>query len=158
MATRKRKKRKQVNYVFLGVLAVAVVVLIIGVILVLGFGRKNGSTHESKVVETKVAYLYNKATDITVKRADGSAVLNVGNAANNTSFLQYRVKLVETGDILYESPMLAPGETLDTVVMKLPESLQAGVYDVKIYLDNYEDKTSNESKQGVIQAVKLTVE
>lgn len=151
-----KKKRNQIY--FICCLAVFVIALVAIIIVVINSNNKDNNKEDAvqtSQIITQAENVYNKLADITADLADGKATIDFENPAGNADYIKYTIKLAESGEILYESKLLSPGEKLGEIKLNLPENIKADVYDVKVYIENYEKITDKESTQAVIQKLKL---
>ena len=72
------------------------------------------------------------------------------------NFAYFRVSLVLDGETLWESDLLAPGETSKPVVLSKP--LAAGEYEVTLGYACFADKEEKSPLNGAASPMKLLVE
>ncbi len=78
----------------------------------------------------------------------------LGNAADNTYIIKYKVIDKTDMNVIYESAYISPGTEM--TCLKFPYEAEAGEYDVFLQILSYDPVTMDE-KNGVIYSLKLNV-
>ncbi len=166
---RNRKQKENARYAILvATLCICLGALIIALAIKNNSDKKDDtstgtdsqtSTERQEVATTQTItqaneQVYNSVNDIVMNKDTGEASINIANDPENIYSLKVTVEL-DSGEVLYESELIAPGETLGTVTFDI--ELSEGEYSVIVSVDSYTTDGS-ELASGVIYTRTLTVE
>ena len=170
------KKNQRVKIIAISTIAVIILILVIVLVVNLKGGDKGSDQpgnkketsasskaattaveQQTEIISTEIKYVYDNFTEIKVDAAKKTAAINYENKKDNNLYVKITIKMKSGGDVIYESPMLAPGDRLSTVNVNLPKDLSNGVYPIKVYIDSYKGADATESDQGYIQTINMTV-
>lgn len=156
----KRRQKEERNRNILIICAVAVVVFFVVIAVfrnqLIGSDsddKMQGQQGQQQIVETEHAE-YGDSDDIYWNPDTKEARVYLNNSANNQYNMKYTIALKETGEIIYESEVLLPGEEIVSIKLELPYT--EGEYDVTISADSYNAATGD-LLNGVIYSKKLYI-
>ncbi len=160
----KKSKKERERVLLYQIFVIVLCVCIVGVILavVMRNNSNSGSDDDSGNNDNAGNYVqvesneqvYNSVDDLVMNKDTKEVTLNISNDADNAYNIKVTLQL-DSGETLYESDMLVPGETLGTVT--LDTDLTEGEYSVFVLLDSY-SSSSGELVSGVVYTRTLTVE
>lgn len=81
--------------------------------------------------------------------------LELPNPTGNPCYFRYTLTIVETGEEIYQSELLAPGKAIETLTLN--QALSAGTYTLRIEIDTFSLTDGTTPMNGGVQEVKLTV-
>ncbi len=166
---KKKSKEQERRYSYTILVIVLCVCIVATVIAVVVSNNKSDSedetstssttsqTETSTTLATQVLeneQVYNSVNDLVMDKSTKEVDLNISNEESNSYNLRVVVTL-ESGDVIYESDLIAPGETLTTVTFDT--TIEEGEYPVTISVDSY-TISDDELASGVVYTRTLTVE
>ena len=81
--------------------------------------------------------------------------LELPNPSGNPCYFRYTLTLAETGEVIYQSVLLKPGEAIETLTLNSP--LRAGTYTLLITIDTFSLTDGITPMNGGVQEVILNV-
>lgn len=154
-AENNHKKRDPRNLIIVILLVVAVIA--VGIALWTGLSRDKGQdqphfeeAEEEKLTDT-IALPQFAELDLMADTTEQT--LTFENPARNYAY--FRVSLVMDDETLWESELLAPGETSKPVVLQEP--LAKGEYEVQLCYSCFSDEQEQNALNGAASPVKLIV-
>ena len=144
---------------------IVVVALVVGGML-LGHYLGNQSTNDPIVNYTGPLVNNNPADPngitlpgyptITLLAGRQKVALELPNPNGNPCYFRYTLTIVETGEEIYQSQLLAPGEAVQELTLNQP--LRAGAYTLRITIETFSLSDGTTPMNGGVQEVKLIVE
>lgn len=105
---------------------------------------EEGEKIEGKLDKTQLAMKIN--SKITIEDSTSKGKFGIENKSNNVYDMVVKIYLKETNELIYESPMIKPGEKIDEA--KLDKKLEKGTYKAIAYFEAYE-KEKQQGKSGI---------
>ena len=151
----------------LAVAAVAVVAMIVGgVVLGIVLGNKNGGSYDDSPVDYEWVLPDGAQTNpdqiilpgyVELTFQAGKQVIEIvlPNPASNPCYFRYTLVLEETGEVLYQSRLIAPGKAV--LEIKLSRPLEVGDYSLLIGVDSVSLTDGRTPMNGGEQRVLLKV-
>ena len=139
------KNNRNTKRWFYGIAAAAAMV---GVALVRWVWTGNTTIDEGTVplaqipVQTGVHVQFPEIADITLQSDGSAAEVNLINPAENNCRLVFRIILLQTGELLYRSQMVDPGEEIESIALNQP--LQPGTYEAVMCIMAYLPESASE--------------
>ena len=151
----------------LAVAAVTVVAMIVGgVVLGIVLGNKNGGSYDDSPVDYEWVLPDGAQTnpdqiilpgyvELTFPAGEQVIEIVLPNPASNPCYFRYTLVLEETGEVLYQSRLIAPGKAV--LEIKLSRSLEVGDYSLLIGVDSVSLTDGRTPMNGGEQRVLLKV-
>ena len=92
---------------------------------------------------------------LTFPAGESRIELVLPNPLNNPCYFRYTLTIVETGEVLYQSKLIAPGQAV--LAADLSRALPVGTYTLRIMIDTFSLADGTTPMNGGVQEVKLNV-